>query len=357
MRGSAIALGLGAAALFGASIPAVKIVAARTGPLALAALLYLGAGIALSAARVAAAATIGNGPERARRAAREPPLRARDAPALAGIVIFGAVAGPVFLVLGLRRLPGAAGALLLNLEAPLTALFAVLLFGEHLGRRGLVAVALIGGGACALAAAPGSLQVVWAGAGFIALACAAWALDTNLTQRLSLRDPVALVRFKALCGGSCTLLCAAAAREGIPGLAQIVAALAVGALGYGLSIVWHVRALRELGAARQSAIFATAPFAGALLSWPLLGEAPGLRELGAATLMGIGIALLVSERHAHMHEHESVEHDHLHVHDEHHRHGHEGPVTEPHSHLHRHDALVHEHPHAPDLHHRHRHRE
>jgi len=343
VRSRAIALGLGAAALFGASVPAVKLASERTGPLVLAGLLYLGAGIALSVVRVLAPS------------AREAPLRHGDALSLAGIVAAGAMAGPVLLVLGLQRLPGSTAALLLNLEAPFTALVAIVLFGEHLGRRGILAVVAVAAGAFALGAAPGRLRIEPLGAALVASACAAWALDTNLTQRLSLRDPVAVVRFKGLCGGACTLAIAAVAGGTIPGPAPIAAALAIGALGYGVSIVWHVRALRELGAARQSAIFATAPFAGALLSWPALGEVPGLRELAAAVLMGAGIALLASEKHSHVHQHAAIEHEHVHVHDEHHRHQHDAPVEEPHSHVHRHEALVHEHPHAPDLHHRHRH--
>lgn len=343
MRSRAIAYGLGAAALFGASVPALKLAASRTGPLVLAGLLYLGAGIALSAFRAL------------RRPVGEAPLRRRDAPALAGIVVAGAVVGPVLLVLGLQRLPGSAGALLLNLEAPFTALLAVLMFGEHLGLRGGLALASVAAGACALAFAPGGLHVDPAGAALVAMACAAWALDTNLTQRLSLREPVALVRFKGLCGGACTLALAAIWREGTPAPAQIGAALLIGALGYAPSVVWHVRALRELGAARQSAIFATAPFVGALLAWPVLGETPGPRELVAALLMAAGVSLLASEKHAHLHEHEALEHEHLHVHDEHHQHTHDTPVSEPHSHPHRHEALVHEHPHEPDLHHRHPH--
>jgi drug/metabolite transporter (DMT)-like permease len=338
-----IALGLGAAALFGLSVPLVKLAAGRIGTLTLAGLLYLGAGIALTAARLV------------NRSRRETPLRPGDGPALAGIVAVGAVAGPVLLVLGLRRLPGSAAALLLNLEAPFTVLLAVLLFGEHLGRRGLAAALAIVAGACALAVVPGGLVVEPLGAVFVAGACAAWALDTNLTQRLSLRDPVALVRFKGLCGGACTLAVGALLREGLPTLPEMAGALAIGAVGYGVSIVWHVRAMRDLGAARQSAIFATAPFAGALLSWPLLGEAPGLREVAAAALMGTGIALLASEDHSHRHAHEAITHEHVHVHDEHHRHEHGGPVQEPHSHVHSHEALVHDHPHAPDLHHRHHH--
>ncbi|MFL5388017.1 MAG: EamA family transporter [Myxococcales bacterium] len=343
MRSRAIALGLGAAALFGLSVPLVKLAAGRIGTLTLAGLLYLGAGIALGAARLV------------NRSPRETPLRRADGPLLAGIVAAGAVAGPVLLVLGLRRLPASPAALLLNLEAPFTVLLAVLLFGEHLGRRGLAATFAIVAGACSLAVVPGGLVVEPVGAAFVAAACAAWALDTNLTQRLSLRDPVALVRFKGLCGGACTLAVGALLQEGVPTLHEIAGALAIGAAGYGVSIVWHVRAMRDLGAARQSAIFATAPFAGALLSWPLLGEAPGLREVAAAALMAVGIALLASEDHGHRHEHEAVTHEHAHVHDEHHRHEHSGPVQEPHSHVHRHEALVHDHPHAPDLHHRHHH--
>jgi drug/metabolite transporter (DMT)-like permease len=343
VRSRAIAYGLGAAALFGASVPALKLAASHTGPLALAGLVYLGAGVALAAFRAL------------RPSAGEAPLRRRDAPALAGTVLFGAVAGPVLLVLGLRRLPGSAGALLLNLEAPFTALLAVLMFGEHLGWRGVLALASVAAGACALAFAPGGLHIEPAGAAMVAIACVAWALDTNLTQRLSLREPVALVRFKGLCGGACTLALAAVSREAVPAAGQVGAALLIGALGYAPSVVWHVRALRELGAARQSAIFATAPFVGALLSWPILGEAPGLRELLAAMLMAAGVALLASEKHAHPHEHEALEHEHLHVHDAHHQHAHDVPVSEPHSHVHRHDALVHEHPHEPDLHHRHPH--
>src|SRR5712691_10367436 len=100
MRRRPLAFGLGAAALFGASVPVVKLFAGSMDPLALASLLYLGAGLGLTLLRA-----VRLGPGEAR-------LRKRDAPALAGIVVAGAVAGPVLLVLGLRRLPGAAAALL-----------------------------------------------------------------------------------------------------------------------------------------------------------------------------------------------------------------------------------------------------
>jgi len=337
-----IALGLLAAALFGASIPFTKRLAADADPLVLAGLLYLGAGAALALLR-------------ALRPGAEARLRSADAPWLAGIVAAGAIAGPALMVFGLRRLPGVPAALLLNLEAPLTAVLAVAAFGEHLSGRGWSAAALLAAGAAVLAAAPGALRLDVAGSAALVCACAAWALDTNLTQRLSLRDPVALVRFKGLAGGACTLLVGLALGGGLPPAREVAAALAVGALGYGASIVWHVEAMRVLGAARQSALFATAPFAGALLSVPLLGEPFTFRELATAALMAAGVLLLLREQHEHVHVHDAVEHEHLHVHDEHHRHDHAGALTEPHTHVHRHERVEHSHAHASDLHHRHKH--
>jgi len=203
-----IGLGLLAAALFGASIPVTKLLAADVDPLVLAGLLYLGAGAALALLRAV-------------RTGAEARLRRSDAPWLAGIVAAGAIVGPVLLVVGLRRLPGVPAALLLNLEAPLTALMAVAVFGEHLSTRGWTAAALLAGGAVTLAAGPGAFRLDGAGAAALVLACLAWSLDTNLTQRLSLRDPVALVRFKGLAGGACTNLAGLALGARLPAAREI----------------------------------------------------------------------------------------------------------------------------------------
>jgi hypothetical protein len=115
--------------------------------------------------------------------------------------------------------------------------------------------------------------------------------------------------------------------------------------------------MRILGAARQAAFFAMAPFVGAVAAVPLVGEALGLRELAAGGLMALGVVLLATERHTHWHVHESLEHEHAHVHDEHHRREHdEGMgVYESHAHRHTHSPQAHAHPHVSDIHHRHRH--
>ena len=336
------ALGLLAAALFGASAPVSKLLLPQAAPLLLASLLYLGAGIGLSVARIAGASS------------GEAKVRRADLPLLAGVIVAGGVLGPTLMLFGLRRLSGVAGSLLLNLEMPFTVLLAVMLFREHLGRREVLAALLIVAGAAMLRVSPGELRADAIGIAAIAGACSCWALDNNLAQRLTLRDPIAVSQIKTLGAGVCSLALALATGALLPPPGVVVAALVLGRLSYGRSIGLDMQARRLLGAAREAAYFATAPFAGALLSIPLLGESLGAAAAVAAALMIGGVALLLRERHGHVHRHEAMAHDHVHVHDEHHRH-HDGPVDEPHSHSHEHEVLEHEHPHVSDLHHRHTH--
>jgi hypothetical protein len=114
-------------------------------------------------------------------------------------------------------------------------------------------------------------------------------------------------------------------------------------------------ALRDLGTARAGAYFSTAPFAGALIAIPLLGETVTVTLVIAGVLMSAGVWLHLTEHHEHRHIHEALEHEHEHVHDEHHQHEHAEPVAGPHTHPHRHEPLTHSHPHYPDAHHRHDH--
>ena len=134
------------------------------------------------------------------------------------------------------------------------------------------------------------------------------------------------------------------------------AAMALGLLGYGVSLVLFVLALRSLGTARTGAYFSVAPFAGAALALALGEVATPLFWL-AAGLMALGVWLHLTERHAHEHEHDAMGHAHAHSHDAHHQHSHAfaWDPDKPHSHWHEHAPLRHHHAHFPDIHHRHRH--
>ena len=347
-RGAAMALA--SAILFGVSTPYSKILLRQMGPLSLAALLYVGAGLAL----VAVLPLRRRGPARG---AAEAALRAADLPLLGAATLCGAILGPSLLMFGLLRVSAVTGSLLLNLEPPLTILLAIVWFREHLGMRQAGAAALILAGTVLVGYRPGELASQWPGIAAVAFACLAWAIDTNLNQRLSLRDPVALGGIKGLLGGFSILTVAWVAGEPRPSLRAIASGLALGAIAYAASIVLFFRALRQLGAARVAAYSAAAPFVGALTAVVVLDEKLRGLDVLAMGLMAAGLGVLLHETHAHEHVHEEMEHDHAHAHDEHHDHAHEPGVATAgrHAHLHRHAPLVHAHPHAPDQHHRHRH--
>lgn len=347
-RGRGAVLGLTAAVLFGMSAPLAKLLLPSTEPLMLAALLYLGAGVGL--------ALFGFARQGARRA-REAPIRKADLPWLVVITITGGIFGPLLLLVGLARVSGVVGSLLLNLEAVFTMVLAVVAFREHMNRREVLASTAIIAGAVALGYAPGEVRGQLLGGLAIAGACACWGLDNNLTQKLSVRDPVAIVRFKTLGAGASSLVIALLLGQRLPSVGSLVGALILGLFSYGVSILLDAYALRLLGAAREAAFFATAPFVGALLSLPLLGDRVDLARVTGALLMAFGVWALLHSHHRHVHVHEQMEHEHVHVHDEHHRHEHRpgDPPGEPHAHPHRHERLVHDHEHVSDIHHRHPH--
>lgn len=332
-----------AAGLFGATAPVAKKLLENSGIAALSCLLYFGAFLALTVSSVLL------GPS------SESPLRPSDVPKLAAVAVIGGIGGPLLLLYGLQRTSGIAGSLLLNLEAPLTLLLAVLVFGEHLSTRMTLAATAMFAGAGLVTADPGRSYASVAGALAIAGACLAWAIDNNLTQRLSLRNPVQLAQAKTATAAAGLAVVAVATGSTFPPWRIGMVALAVGALGYGFSIVLDVVALRLIGAARESALFAVAPFAGALVAIPLLSEHLTTGTGVAAVLMVLGAVAFVSERHEHLHEHEAIEHEHVHEHDAHHRHVHEEIIEGRHSHPHRHEETVHAHGHASDVHHRHGH--
>jgi drug/metabolite transporter (DMT)-like permease len=284
-------------------------------------------------------------------AAREAPLEKGDLPALLVITVLGGMLGPFLMLIGLQRVSATAGALLLNFEGPLTALIAVLAFGEHLGRRALVATLLVAGGAVLLAGGHGVGGASVGGALALVGACAAWAIDNNFTQRVARRDPVAVVRVKTLGAAVGNFALALAHGDHFPAASVVAAALGLGAVSYGISVLLDAYALRLLGAAREAAYFATAPFIGAVAGAALFREPFGAVELGAGLLMVAGVAVLLREKH--LHTHEAIAHTHAHVHDAHHHHPHDGPTTEPHSHFHQHEPTTHAHPHDSDEHHRH----
>lgn len=349
-RTRGVVYALAAAALFGASTPFAKLLVGRVDPILLAGLLYLGSGCGLFAWRQLSRHWNGKQPT-------EAPLRRADIPWLAGAVAFGGVIAPILLMTGLTVTPASTASLLLNIEGVLTALLAWFVFRENFDRRIALGMAAITAGGVLLSWEDGAGAGLSMGALAVAGACLAWAIDNNLTRKVSAGDPVHIAAIKGLVAGTVNVAVALARGSEVPGVGTVAACGVVGLAGYGVSLTLFVLALRSLGTARTGAYFSVAPFVGAAISMLLIGDQPTVAFFLAAGLMGVGVWLHLTERHNHEHDHEAMSHDHAHVHDEHHRHAHgpDDPPGEPHSHPHDHRPMRHAHPHFPDIHHRHGH--
>lgn len=330
------------ALLFGAGTPLAKLLLDDVSPWMLAGLLYLGSGLGLTVLRLA------------RRAPRVRLSRGNLAP-LAGAIGAGGVAGPVLLMYGLAGMPASGASLLLNAEGVFTALLAWFVFRENVDRRIALGMVAIVAGAVVLSW-PGEARFSSVLPALAVLgACLAWAMDNNLTRKVSLADASWLASVKGLVAGPVNLALALLLGAAPPPLPAAAAAMAVGVVAYGVSLTLFIVALRHVGTARAGAYYSVAPFFGAA-SALVLGEQLTAPLLVAGLLMAVGVFLHLTERHNHLHTHEAITHDHWHTHDEHHDHAHEGPVPPGgHRHPHAHAPITHAHEHFPDAHHRHTH--
>jgi drug/metabolite transporter (DMT)-like permease len=335
---------LGAALLFGAGTPVAKLLLGAVSPWLLAGLLYLGSGLGLLLFRTVR---------------RSAPVHLSTAEIgwLLAAIAAGGVLAPVLLMWGLSGMPASGASLLLNAEGVFTALLAWFVFRENFDRRIAFGMVLIVAGAVVLSWPEDARSTEMLPALAVVAACFLWGLDNNLTRKVSLADATFIAMAKGLSAGVVNVALAWTLAPALPSAPIMFAALALGLVTYGVSLVLFVQALRHLGTARTGAYFSTAPFAGAALSIAVLGEPVTANLLVAGVLMGAGVWLHLTERHEHEHTHEPLEHEHEHVHDEHHQHEHDFPVAsgERHAHPHRHEPLTHTHSHFPDAHHRHTH--
>ena len=341
-----------AALLFGASTPLAKLLGADMPPFLLAGVLYLGSGLGLAVLLCIRYWMPSS--------TKNPPalwtIPAPEWPWLLAAIGFGGVLGPVLLLVGLRSTEAASASLLLNVEGVFTAWIAWVVFKENADRHIVWGMVAIVAGGVLLSWQPAQVSLS-SGALFIMAACLCWALDNNLTRKVSANDGMLVACLKGLVAGTLNTSLGLLSGDMLPANGVLGAAVLLGFASYGLSLTLFVVSLRLLGSSRTGAYFSVAPLFGVILSmllWP--GELPPM-FWPAAALMALGVWLHLHERHIHLHTHTPMEHTHHHRHDEHHQHVHDfvWDVNNPHAHPHRHRLLIHFHHHYPDIHHRHSH--
>lgn len=318
-----------AAAFYAINVPMSKLLLEHIAPTAMAALLYLGAGIGVGLMSVGKK-------ERGSRLTRA------DLPFVIGMIVLD-IAAPIFLMLGISRGSSSNASLLGNFEIVATTLIALFVFKEAISPRLWAAIALITVSSALLSFDGADALQFSVGSLFVLLAATCWGLENNCTRKISSKSTYEIVVLKGVFSGLGSLIISAFERESIPEFKYIVLALLLGFVAYGLSIFLYVRAQNTLGAAKTSAYYAIAPFIGAFLSFVMLRERLTGIYLAALAVMLAGTALVVRdtllERHTHEHSH-VLTHTHdgsTHTHIITHIHEHSHCISED-KHNHRHSA-------------------
>lgn len=275
-----------AAVLFGASAPFAKALLGDSSPQAMAGMLYLGSGLGLALVRALRLPVLRS----------EARLQRKDLPWLAGTVLFGGGLAPLLLMSGLQRTPASTGSLLLNLEVVFTAGIAWIVFREKFSVRVAIGMAAVVAGGIMLSWHGRADWTGIAGPLFIAAACMSWGADNNLTEKISDRDPLQITMIKGLAAGTVNALIALLLGAQLPGIERIAVAGILGFLGYGVSLVCFVFALRAIGTTRTIAVFSVAPFIGTIVGIAVFKEPVTSSLVFSGALMAIGVWITTTAR-------------------------------------------------------------
>jgi len=345
----AIAMAVLAAALYGISSPVSKLLLKEIPPTLMAALLYLGAGFGMLILN--GISSIKHKPQ------AEAKMSSKELPYILGMIILD-IAAPILLMFGLSLTTSENAALLNNFEIVATALIALFIFKEAIGKRMWLAIAFITLSSIVLSVEDYRSFSFSIGSIFVLMACVCWGFENNCTRMLSLKDPRQIVVVKGFGSGIGSFIISVIIRQFSDKMIYILITLVLGFVAYGLSIYFYIMAQRELGAARTSAYYAMSPFIGVLISWTVFHDKITGNFLMALFIMLLGYFFAATEMHKHTHLHQTLTHEHKHSHEDgHHTHIHEGGFAGEHSHIHSHEAIVHSHIHTPDTHHVHTHKQ
>ena len=275
-----------AAVLFGSVFSLAKVPLATIDPLALTAVVYTISGLALIPFAKASFTF----------------ERKDDYFYLLIVTIFGGVLAPVLLMYGLQQTAASTAAILTNGEIVFTIALSSIFFGEKpRGRVGLFAVILVVIGL--IIATTEDLKaletIVQLNAGNIMILASMfmWAIDNNVSRRLTSRaSPAKIAMIKSLSGGLVLLAIALALGKGsiITGIKFDMWILIVGMsiAGFGGALLLFLTGIKRIGTVKTMSMFSLTPIFGIVLAALTLGESISLFQGIATGLIIVGIILI-----------------------------------------------------------------
>jgi len=285
------------ALLFGIGATLNKIVLADVHPTVVAGLTYLFAGAAL--------AVIHFSPIRSRvmRLLKTPTKTdqtfcRKDTLILVLVVLSGSTIAPFLFLNGLNGTTAVNASLLQNAESLFTVLIAVFFLRERARRKDWFGALILVVGAVFLTANAEfsglTLTQSLLGNVLIVGACLFWGIDNNLSKLLCFKEDLILITAsKCLLGGTALLLLAYLLNLGfsVPLLA-FPYLIVVGVFSIGLSILFFMVGLREIGSLRTGVIFSTSSLFGAIFAFAILRETFTVIQVLAGLLMMLGVCVL-----------------------------------------------------------------
>lgn len=285
--------------LFGIATPLSKVILTELNSFQLAGLLYIGAAIAFLPS------TLKN-----RKTEFFALKKAKKKKYLFGIILFGGILGPLFLMIGLNTANAMSVSIWLNMELVATAIIGILFFKDHLDSFAIIGVLLtLASGAITSVQEPNSGLISGA---FVILACISWGIDNHLTAIVDGVSPQTITFIKGLFGGFTNLGIGMFLSGWHIELNYIPAAILIGIFSYGFSIVLYVTSAQNLGATRSQILFSTAPFWGIITAYIFLGENLNLIIILAFVILALGIVFTSLASHGHEHVHKKEIHIHIH---------------------------------------------
>ncbi|MCF7924509.1 MAG: DMT family transporter [Candidatus Izimaplasma sp.] len=208
------------------------------------------------------------------------------------------IIAPIMLMIGLTKTTASTASLLNNFEIVFTGLIAMMFFKEIIGKKMWVAITLILVAGILLSFEDINNLEISIGAIFVLGASLSWGLENNCTRMLSKSNPLYVVVMKGFGSGLGAFIIAVSLNQIDAIWYYVLMALVLGFFAYGMSLFYYISAQRHLGAARTSAYYATAPFAGSIFSFIILKETITVIFILAFVIMAIGTYLAIRENNA-----------------------------------------------------------
>ncbi len=279
-----------AALFYGFGAPISKILLDYISPYLMSSLLYFGAGIGMLLVILIS--------KKQREDNIFKGFKKKDLKYIILMVLLDIIA-PILLMIGLTKTNASTASLLNNFEIVFTGIIAMIFFKEIVGKKMWISIFFIVIAGALLTLEDFTGFHISVGALFVIGASLSWGLENNCTRMLSKGNPLHVVVIKGLGSGLGSLIIAISLNQFSAIWYYILFALILGFFSYGMSLYFYISAQRHLGAARTSAYYALAPFAGALFSFVILKETITLIFVIAFVIMSLGTYLAIKENNNH----------------------------------------------------------